>query len=459
MIRVGLDFGTTNSSAAVYDGRRIRLLDLDPVNAAPSIMRSTLFITREGVPFAGREAIDRYTQGNVGRAIDYQWSFIGRTEVTFADVGTVLQALYTLADANAPGRLFQSLKVHLADESFRETDVFGTRYTLEALIAVLLSIIVRRIEAEVGGPVDGLVIGRPVHYATEPRLDDLALERMRQACALAGLPRVEFLPEPTAAALSYASTAGARQHALVFDFGGGTLDITIMRIDGPGRVTVLATDGVPVGGDLLDRRLVMGRVLPHFGAGATLGPRRLPFPATILEHLSEWQSIVELNLPRYRRIIDEALRTGNKKRELRALDTLVRENYGLPLYEEVERAKVRLSSLPSTTIAMHVPGIHFAEPVTRGEFDGLVGPDLRTVAACVDRALASAALRPAEVDIVLRTGGSSRVPCFIQMLAERFGEDRLREMDLFTGVATGLAIAAHEGASRERLAEAGTLSA
>ena len=105
-MRVGLDFGTTNSSAAVYDGTRVRLINLDPVNSAPTIMRSTLFITRAGVPFTGREAINRFTEGNVGREIEYEWRYLGDTEVTLADVGTVMQALYAVVDSNTPGRLF-----------------------------------------------------------------------------------------------------------------------------------------------------------------------------------------------------------------------------------------------------------------------------------------------------------------------------------------------------------------
>ena len=144
-MRIGLDFGTTNSSAAVYDGQRVRLLDLDPANTTPAIMRSTLFITREGVPFIGRAAIDRFTEANVGRVIEYEWRYVGDAEVTLADVGTVVQALYAVVDANMPGRLFQSLKSHLRDSSFGGTDVFGTRYTLEALIAIVLRLIVRRI--------------------------------------------------------------------------------------------------------------------------------------------------------------------------------------------------------------------------------------------------------------------------------------------------------------------------
>jgi hypothetical chaperone protein len=253
------------------------------------------------------------------------------------------------------------------------------------------------------------------------------------------------MPEPTAAALSYAASATGEQHILVFDFGGGTLDVTIMRLDGRGGRTVLATDGVPIGGDLLDRRLVMGKVLGHFGAGALLGPRRLSFPAVILEHLSEWQSIVDLTQPRYQKIIDEAIVVGDKLRELQQLRVLVRENYGLPLYEEVERAKVRLSENRSTMISMHVPGIDMDQEVERWDFERLIGPDVRAVAACIDRALQAANMKPDDINVVLRTGGSSRIPAYVRMLAEKFSPERLQEMDVFTGVASGLAIAAYEG--------------
>lgn len=450
-MRVGLDFGTTNSSAAVYDGKHVRLLALDPINTSPTVMRSTLFITREGVPFIGREAINRFTEGNVGREIEYEWRYIGESEVTLAEVGTVMQALYAVVDSNTPGRLFQSLKSHLRDSSFTGTDVFGTRYSLEALIGVVLKMILERIAQETGDTVEGLVVGRPVHYANDPQLDILAVKRMRQAAELAGLPPITFLPEPTAAALAYAATARGRQHVLVFDFGGGTLDVTVMQIDGEGQRQVLSTDGVPIGGDLLDRRIVMGKLLPHFGAGATLGARRLPLPAVLLEHLSEWQSIVDLTQPRYLDLIDEAIRTGDKPNELRQLRTLVRENYGLPMYEEVEQAKVRLSEARATTIGMHVPGIDFDEPLERWDFDRLIGPDVRAVAACIDRALEAAKLAPADIDVVLRTGGSSRIPRFVKMLSEKFGAEKLREMDVFTGVASGLAIAASDDVTWEQL--------
>lgn len=442
-MRVGLDFGTTNSSAAVYDGQRVRLLGLDPRNSSPSIMRSTLFMTRKGVPFVGREAIDRFTEANVGREIEYQWRYVGETEILLdEDFGSVMQSLYAVVDANAPGRLFQSLKMHLRDGSFTSTDVFGTRYSLEGLIAIVLKMILDRIESEIGEKPEGLLIGRPVNYADDPELNELAISRMRTAAQMAGLPRIAFMPEPTAAAFSYASSAQGEQNILVFDFGGGTLDVTIMRIDDNGTRQVLATEGVPIGGDTMDRRIVMGKILPHFGEGATLGPRRLALPAFLLEHLSEWQGIMELTQPRYIKIIEEAILTSDKPNELKALRTLVKENYGLPLYEQVERAKVRLSDERSTTVEMHVPGIDFVEPIERWEFDRLIGPDVRAVSACIDRALEAAGLSADDIHVVLRTGGSSRVPRYVRMLTEKFGEQKLQEMDVFTGVASGLGIAA-----------------
>jgi hypothetical chaperone protein len=443
-MRIGLDFGTTNSSAAIYDGSALRLLELDPHNANSRVLRSALFLDRAGVPSIGREAIDRFLENNVGREIDYVWKYIGNAEITLADIGTVVQALYATVDDDAPGRLFQSLKSNLRDSSFSRTNVFGTLYTLEELIAMILRMILERAEHLLGHTVTGVVVGRPVHYAADPAADRLAFERMHAACELAGLPDVAFLEEPTAAAHAYARQAQGEQHVLVFDFGGGTLDVTVMRLDSAGHRALLAIDGVPVGGDLLDQRIVMSRLLPYFGAHARLGAQQLPLPAHVLDHLAEWQSIVDLTQPKYLDIIDEAIAISDRPQELRALRSLVRQNYGLPLYEEVERAKVALSDQRETQISMHMGEIDFDEPLPRWEFERIIGPDVRDVARCIDRALDAAGLTPDDIDVVLRTGGSSRIPRFVRMLSDKFGPQKLQEMDAFTSVASGLALAAWE---------------
>lgn len=442
-MRVGLDFGTTNTTAAVYDGKRVELIPLDPVAANPAVLRTALFITPTGERMIGRAAINAFTEGNVGREIIYERRYLGQLTQTYAEVGTVVEDIVGIVDSNPPGRLFQSIKTMLRDPSYVKTDVFGTSYTLEQLIAMILREIRRRVEDYIGEPITALTVGRPVHYATTPEGDVLAVRRMTEACEIAGLPEVRFLPEPVAAAYSYAAIQREQRNILVFDFGGGTLDVTVMTVDGDRR-TVLANDGVPIGGDILDSKIVTGALTPYFGEGARLGPRKLPLPAMLLERLNDWQSILELHTPRTLEIIDEAMRTGDKPGELKALRALVRENYGLVLYETVERAKRLLSSERSVEIGMDVSDIHFQHSLPRYEFERLIGPQARAIAECVDRALRVAGLTPPEVDVVLRTGGSSRIPRFVKLLADRFGVDTLREQDPFTSVGAGLAIAAYE---------------
>lgn len=444
-MRVGLDFGTTNSSAAIVTNGKLRLIPLDPLNTTPEVLRSALFIARDGRVFMGREAIDRYTAGNVGREVQYGRTYIGEIEMTFAEIGTIRQGVFARVDINAPGRLFLSVKMALPDSAYTGTMVFGARWSIEELIGLMLRQIKERIETTTGETVDEIVIGRPVHYAPDAAGDARAVQRMQNAAELAGLRAVRFLPEPTAAAMHYAWDSAAAGNVVVFDFGGGTLDVTVMRLDSGGSYEILATDGVPVGGDLMDRRIVMGKLVQHFGAGAELGPRRLALPAFLLDHLDGWQSIVELHAPRALEIIDEAVSTGNRPKQLRALRCLVRENYGLPLYEMVEASKRRLSETDHVDLTMDVAEISFSQPLERWDFERLIGPDVRVVETCLRRAIQSSGLQPDQVDSVVRTGGSSRIPRYVRMLRDMFPRARILEQDVFTSVASGLAIAAQQG--------------
>lgn len=442
-MRVGLDFGTTNTTAAIYDGANVSLVPLDSVAANPNVLRTALFITPEGQQRIGRAAINAFTEGNVGREIVYERRYLGTITQTYAGVGTVTQAVEGLVDSNPPGRLFQSIKTMLRDPSYIRTNVFGQETTLEELIAKILRAIRREIERFTGEKISAITVGRPVHYASTPEGDALAIRRMREACELADLPNVSFMPEPVAAAHAFAASQRERRNIIVFDFGGGTLDVTVMAIDGAKR-QVLATDGVPIGGDVLDSKIVTGALRQYFGDGARLGPRKLPLPAALMEHLDNWQNILEMHTPKMLDIIEESVRTSDKPKELKALRSLVRENYGLVLYEHAEEAKRRLSNERQVEISMHVKDIDFDHLLPRFEFERLVGPEARAIGDCVDRTVRAAGLSHEQIDVVLRTGGSSRIPRFIKLLADRFTEDRLREQDPFTSVGAGLAVAAYE---------------
>ncbi len=443
-MQIGLDFGTTTTVASVFDGRTIRLIPLDPDEPTPTVMRSALLVNRAGEIMVGRRAIDHYTATNIGRSFVYEDVYVGTISMTFDGVGTLIKDVYATVDANAPARLFQSLKTALRDPSYTSTNVFGARWSVEEIVATFLAEVRRRIEVYLGEPISGVTIGRPVHYTDTREGDALVVERMRRACELAGFPEVRFLEEPVAAAYAYQQQIDAPRNVFVFDFGGGTLDTTVMMLDPQAHPEVLATGGVSIGGDLLDSRIVTGALLPYFGEGATLGPRRLPIPAFIFDHLADWQSIAELNKPDRWARVEHAVDTSDRPRELRALRALVRENSGLMLYTEVEQAKRRLSADTQTDIALDAGDIRFRHVLERSEFQRLIGPETRAIAACVDQTLREAGGRPQDIDVAVRTGGSSRIPRFVRLLAERFGEARLHAMDTFTSVGAGLGVAAWE---------------
>jgi hypothetical chaperone protein len=278
-LRIGLDFGTTNSGAAVFDGRQVHLFPLDPASHDPTVIRSTLYVTRDHQVFIGREAIDAYYRQNVGRPSRMVRQYVGEIEMTFAELPTFVKDVYVLVDELTPGRLLHSLKSELAG-SYRGTTVFGRYYELEKLIALYLREIRERVEAETGQSVDGLVLGRPVTFAGSGAEADSqrAERRLRRAAQMAGFREVAFELEPVAAALHYELTAEEPQNILVFDFGGGTLDITVIRIGEPGRRQVFATGGVAIAGDAFDQRIIEGLLLDHFGRSSTWGDGRAPFP-------------------------------------------------------------------------------------------------------------------------------------------------------------------------------------
>ena len=83
-MRIGIDFGTTNSGAAYFDGERVHVLPIDRVSSDPTVMRSTLYVTREHDVSFGREALDNYYRQNVGRPSRMVREWVGEIEMTFA---------------------------------------------------------------------------------------------------------------------------------------------------------------------------------------------------------------------------------------------------------------------------------------------------------------------------------------------------------------------------------------
>ena len=450
-MRIGLDFGTTNSGAAVFDGRRVRLFPLDPASRDPTVVRTVLYVTRDHQVFIGQEAVDAYYRQNVGRPSKMVRQYVGEIEMTFAELPPIFKEVYILVDELTPGRLLHSLKSELAS-AYEGTTIFGRRYELEELIALYLRELRQRVAAETGQPVDSVVLGRPVHFARgEAEVDHRRAEdRLRRAAEMAGFRDVAFELEPVAAALHYELTAGEPQNVVVFDFGGGTLDVTVMRIGGPAERRIFASGGVGIAGDAFDQRIIEGLMLDHFGRGSTWGEDAAPFPNHYTDALVHWQTIPELNRPETLHFLRLAQLTGSHPARVRALESLLINNYAIRLIDAVERAKVALSTTRLALIRLtgeDADGpadrpIDVWQPVTRSQFEALIADATRRVEACVLDTLERSGLGMGEIDTVVRTGGSAQIPCFIDMLGRIFGPDRVVLSDVFSGVTAGLAIRA-----------------
>jgi hypothetical chaperone protein len=441
MLCVGVDFGTSNSSAAVYDGRSVRLLPLDHEASDPCVMRSLVYIERSGDVWFGQKALSRYLEQNTGRAVRYEMQRVGEVTMVFADIGTVVKDALALIDVSEPGRLFQSLKRFLPVTSFRATNVFGLNYTIEELLSLLARALLSEIQAALGQPLTSLCVGWPVRFSEDPAADTLARRRLREAWRLAGVADVTFVEEPVAAIRHFAvrNTLGNAQNVLVFDFGGGTLDICVARLSN-GGVQTLATRGVAIGGDLLDGRIVVTQLTPLFGDGAVQRSTGRPLPRYLFTRLRSWQTLLELNTPQHLELIRRLKHEFDRPAQLAALETLVEKNYGVAFFQAVEGAKVRLSEHSETEVRLVNDDLHLQHPLTRAALETTIGPQVRAARGCVELAVSAAGLGPDEIDVVLTTGGSSRIPAFRRMLSDALPRARLQESDVFTSVASGLAV-------------------
>jgi hypothetical chaperone protein len=441
-MRLGIDFGTTNSGVGLFDGQQVHVLPVDQDSKDAGVVRTLLYLTRDDQVHVGQAAIDTYYAQNIGRARRMAKKVIGEIEVIAAEMFYV-RDVHVMVDELTPGRLFQSLKSSLKDATFTETRVFESTCSLEELIALYLCELRERAAKITGQPANAVVLGRPVNFGSDDSFNALAEQRLRTAAELAGFDDITFELEPVAAALAYERSLDRPQHILVFDFGGGTLDLTVMRV-GDEKRAVLATGGIDVAGDTFDRAIIRYRLLDHFGRGTTIGERGLPFPIHLTESLTHWQEIPALSTPETLRLLDEAQRTGNHPSRVRALESLVVNNYGFALFDAVEQAKRELSTGYSAIVQLEARDIELWQLLTRAQFEALITNHRNEIAARVRQTVRRSGLAPHEIDAVVRTGGSSHIPCFIALLAEQFGAEKLRLENTFSGVTAGLAIRAWE---------------
>jgi len=431
---IGIDFGTTNSSVAIIGSSQtgdLELLSFPSLQGPTQSYRSVLYL--EQLKQAGRTHLKSFTGP---RAIEHY------------------------LHPESPGRLIQSLKSYLPSRSLTGTEVFGRRYTLENLIARILSDLRLALEAHIGHPVRHATVGRPVRFVASetPEDDAFAVSRLEAAFKDAGFDSVAFEFEPVAAAYAYESTLTRDELILIGDFGGGTSDFSLLHVGpgvrarGRGKSDLLGNAGLGLAGDAFDARIVRKLVSPVLGSNsfertfAHASDRPAPIipavPAWIYANLERWHYLSFLKTRNVTEILKAAYARAQEPEKIAALITLIEEDLGYQLHQAVQRLKIDLSNAESAAFYFRDGSLDITAHVARTDFEAWIADDLEAIETTVDGLLKDCRIAPYQIDRVFLTGGTSFVPAVRRIFDERFTAARVRTGNEFTSVAQGLALSA-----------------
>ncbi|MDE0419300.1 MAG: Hsp70 family protein [Gammaproteobacteria bacterium] len=465
-VGVGIDFGTSNSVAAVFDGDEVALAPLEAHHAVSSaaaehdaeIMPSATYIDRDLQTLTGQDAIDRYIDDNTGRKVELVPEVIGKAMLAVGVAGagsrnpgeTLTMDVYgdAMTDTGMRGRLFRGTKRLLGKADVRRLMVFDHPFRLVALVTPILLRMCKALSAE-AGELDHGCVGHPVNFeGRDEHRNQLALSRLGEAYRYAGIEKPRFYPEPIAAAVSFlhANPDAVGDHLLTVDFGGGTLDFCILERTPGNRFRVVDTHGIGLGGDHIDQRLFRELLFPLLGKGerwrrrGEYGVIDTSFPFDEYEEfLVNWPVTYLLNQNRYTTAVQDCIDHGGPGRiKFRRLRELIEQNLGYVVFQAIKDFKAILSHVDEAVL--DIPEIDVDVRLSRHRFEAMIADMLGLVEQGIEATLARASLPRSAIDIVLRTGGSSLIPA-VHRLLDGFFPGRVVDHDPFTSVAAGLAIA------------------
>ena len=368
---IGIDLGTTNSVVAVIEGGEPTVItNAEGQRVTPSVVA----FTKSGERLVGQVA-KRQAVTNPENTVFSIKRFTGRR---FGEVTEEMRMV--------------PYEVVRAQNGDARVKAGGKELSPPELSAMVLQKLKQSAEEHLGQKVNQAVITVPAYF------NDAQRQATKDAGQIAGLDVLRIVNEPTAAALAYGLDKKADETIAVYDFGGGTFDISILEV-GEGVVEVKSTNGdTHLGGDNLDQRLIDWIV-------------------------DEFKS-------------DEGIDLSKDSMALQRLK------------EAAEKAKMELSTVMETEI--NLPFItadqsgpkHLQKKLTRAKFEQLVESLLQRTIEPVKRALTDASLEPSQIDEVVLVGGSTRVPKVQQIVKELFGKEPHRGVNPDEVVAIGAAVQA-----------------
>src|SRR5579885_350916 len=366
---IGIDLGTTNSVVAVMEGGQPAVI---PNQEGGRTTPSVVGFTKTGERLVGQVA-KRQAVTNPENTIYSIKRFMGRR---FNEVSEEMKLV--------------PYKVVAGENGDARVEIQGKKYSPPEISAMILTKLKEAAEAYLGEKVTKAVITVPAYF------NDAQRQATKDAGKIAGLEVMRIINEPTAAALAYGLDRKKDETIAVYDFGGGTFDISILEV-GDGVVEVKSTNGdTHLGGDNIDQRII------------------------------DWL------IQEFKR--DQGIDVSKDQMALQRLK------------EAAEKAKIELSTLFETEI--NLPFLtadasgpkHLAIKLTRARFEQMVQDILdRSIEPC-KKALADAGVTPSQIDEVVLVGGSTRIPKVQEIVKNLFGKEPNRSVNPDEVVAVGAAV-------------------
>ncbi|WP_458791902.1 Hsp70 family protein [Yoonia sp. MH D7] len=411
---LGIDFGTSNTAAAVLVGERAHLIEVEP--GRTSLPTSVFF--------------------------DYD-----RKITTYGSVANA-----ALIEGRE-GRFMRALKSVLGTPLMREKrQIAYEKTTLLEVVAQFLRTIRERAEASTGVTFNTALSGRPVkfHSADDARNVQAEID-LRDAYLLAGYDDVSFMYEPEAAALA-AGPLPAGKLGLIIDIGGGTSDFSIFERNG-NDTRIIASHGVRVGGTDFDKAISIAQVMPLLGHGAEIknemGDGRHTAPNGIYNDLASWEKIPFLYTGEMRRLAERFHKLGVQPALFKRLSDTLELELGHDIAFAVEAGKIRVNTPDAQDAAIDLQVIEKQLRVRMSAQDlrRVLDDHARTIHAAAQETLTQAQMTHDDIGQIVFVGGSSLMSVVEETMVDLFPHAQLERSDAFTAVANGLAIAAAKGLS------------
>lgn len=407
----GIDFGTTNSSAAISDGGVPRMVDLE--GGHDTIPTALFFPEKSSSVYFGRDAKQKYT------------------------------------DSDTDGRFMRSIKRILGSDIMRGgTIINGRPVKFDTIIGHFLQHLKKKIDAAAGESVESVVMGRPVHFRdNDPAGDARAQDELERIARAAGFKDVSFQYEPIAAAFAHEQGLKSEKLAFVADIGGGTSDFTVIRLS-PARAVsldraddVLANTGVRIGGNDFDKALSMKAFMPCFGKDTEYRAydKNIAVALSPYISLSTWSRVNEVYNYKTLNMVRGYTVWGLEPEKVKRLYEIIEKRLGHKNLDYVEQAKMTLSG--QSDVSVHLDFLSDAPTIstTRDVFENSIQPDMKKIEAAVQECIARAGIKNTDIELVILTGGSTEIPYVSRVMQSSFPNAEISASNKMASVGLGLA--------------------